>query len=172
MNKSQSIKILSLTVVITACCLSIQAQPFQGWRGENRDGVYHETGLLKSWPANGPQLLWETNDAGKGYSSPVIVGDNIFVTGLNEDGDKEVFSAFSLDGKKRYTVPYGTPWKESFSDNRSTPTRLMRSVELGRLCVLTPPMEALFGRLTAIPNLVKNPIFGELPNHRWCSTTK
>lgn len=123
MNRSESIKISSLTFVITACCcLTLQAQPFQGWRGENRDGVYHETGLLKTWPANGPQLLWETNDAGKGYSSPVVVGDKIYVTALNEDGEKEVFSAYSLDGKKLYSVPYGTPWKESFSDNRSTPT--------------------------------------------------
>lgn len=45
-----------------------------------RSGTYPETGLLKEWPAGGPKLLWETMDAGKGYSSPVIVGDRLYLT--------------------------------------------------------------------------------------------
>ena len=44
-----------------------------GWRGPERTGIYPETGLLKLWPASGPEQLWEVLDAGKGYSSPVVV---------------------------------------------------------------------------------------------------
>jgi outer membrane protein assembly factor BamB len=119
MNLRNSVNLLFV------CLLSSQfaiAQPFQGWRGPNRDGIYNETGLLKSWPAEGPQLLWETVEAGKGNASPVIVDNKIFITGLNEDGDKEVFSAFTIDGKRIYQTTYGNPWKESFSETRTTPT--------------------------------------------------
>ena len=38
------------------------------WRGPNYDGVCRETGLLKSWPKEGPQVLWKFPLSG-GYSS-------------------------------------------------------------------------------------------------------
>ena len=41
-------------------------------------------------PPGGPKLLWETMDAGKGYSSPVIVGDRLYLTGMNEDETQEI----------------------------------------------------------------------------------
>ena len=65
--------LFSIAILATAA-LSAQVTPY-GWRGPERNGEYPETGLLKEWPAEGPQLLWETLDAGKGYSSPVVVGD-------------------------------------------------------------------------------------------------
>jgi outer membrane protein assembly factor BamB len=98
------------------------AQPFHGWRGAHRDGIYGEAGLLKSWPAEGPQLLWEVDDVGKGYSSPVVAGSKLYITGLNENGDKEIFSAYTLEGKPLYRVEYGLPWSASYPENRSTPT--------------------------------------------------
>ena len=97
-----------------------QVTPY-GWRGPEHSGYYPDKGLLKTWPAEGPELVFETEDAGKGYSSPVVVGDKVFVTGLNEDGTKEVFQSYDLKGKKLYTVEYGNPWKQSYPDTRTTP---------------------------------------------------
>jgi len=93
-----------------------------GWRGPDRSGSYHETGLLKTWGEDGPTLLWAVEDAGRGYSSPVVAGNRIFVTGMTEAEDIEFFSAYGLDGKKLYQVNYGTPWNETFPDTRTTPT--------------------------------------------------
>jgi outer membrane protein assembly factor BamB len=101
---------------------SANAQPFCGWRGENRDGIYNEKNLLTTWSETGPSLIWETLDAGKGYSSPVIHGDKLFLTGLDENEEKELFLSYSLDGKKLYQTEYGSPWKQSFSHSRTTPT--------------------------------------------------
>ncbi len=102
--------------------LSATAQSPYGFRGPERDGHYKETGLLKSWPAEGPQLLWETMDAGKGYSSPLIYNNRLYITGMNESEDKEIFSAYTPDGKKIYEIIYGTPWNKSYPETRSTPT--------------------------------------------------
>ena len=116
------IRLFILTITAFSTTTSLCAQSPNGFRGPARNGVYPETGLLKTWSANGPQLLWETDDAGKGFSSPVIVGDRLYITGLDEDGEQEVFSAYTLDGKKIFEKAYGTPWKASYPDTRSTPT--------------------------------------------------
>ncbi|MDR0836351.1 MAG: alcohol dehydrogenase, partial [Tannerella sp.] len=99
MEKLFKLKITCILAILTFFSAQIKAQNSFQWRGENRDGVYNEQGLLKSWPEGGPSLLWESLDAGKGYSSPVIYDNRLYITGLNEDGDKEIFSAYDLSGK-------------------------------------------------------------------------
>ena len=101
---------------------SVGAQSPYGWRGPERNGIYPETGLLKEWPKEGPKMLWETLEIGKGYSSPVIVGDRLYVTGMNEDETREVFYAFSLDGRMLYKTDYGKPWTDTYPETRTTPT--------------------------------------------------
>lgn len=120
--KKNSWKVYTLAVLLAGLAAGASAQSPNGWRGPTHDGIYPETGLLKQWPTAGPEKLWETLDAGKGYSSPVIVGDRIYLTGMNEDETKEIFSAYSLDGKKIYSVVYGTPWEKSYPETRTTPT--------------------------------------------------
>ncbi|MDR2389633.1 MAG: PQQ-like beta-propeller repeat protein [Tannerellaceae bacterium] len=99
----------------------LSAQTPYGWRGPARNGVYPESGLLKTWPPEGPALLWETLDAGKGYSSPVVVGNRLYLTGMNEDEDREIFSAYTLEGKKIYETVYGIPWNQTYPETRTTP---------------------------------------------------
>ena len=126
-----SIKFMALCALMTLSCTRGQTQSFKpepslhfdGFRGPNRDGNFSdEKGLLKQWPEAGPQLLWETEAIGKGYSSPVVVGDRLYVTGMSEDQSQEVLHAFSLDGKLIYSTPYGKPFKGSYPETRTTPT--------------------------------------------------
>src|SRR5262245_2667511 len=82
---------LQLAVLV----LSIRASgpnDWQQWRGPNRDGVSAETGLLKTWPSDGPKLIWEFDKAGLGYSSFSIVGDTLYTMGsANEQNGNEEF---------------------------------------------------------------------------------
>lgn len=112
---------LLMTGLLMAAAVS--AQNFQGFRGPNRDGIYpNESGLMKEWPADGPQLLWENSELVNGYSSPVIVGDKIYITGMSEDKNQEVFFALSLDGKVLYSTAYGKAWNSNYPETRTTPT--------------------------------------------------
>jgi outer membrane protein assembly factor BamB len=43
--------------------------------------VSKETGLLKSWPTDGPPLAWQAKDLGDGYSSVSVVGDRVYTLG-------------------------------------------------------------------------------------------
>src|SRR5690606_22018410 len=55
-----------------------------GWHqfgGAGRNGQSQETGLLKSWPAEGPELLWTARGLGAGYSSVSVAGDLVYTLG-------------------------------------------------------------------------------------------
>lgn len=122
MKLIKEVKSIALLTGIT--CLVVteaNAQTPYGWRGPERDGIYPENGLLKSWPSEGPEQLWETLDVGKGYSSPVIVEDRLYITGMNEAEDRETFLAYTLDGKKVYEIEYGKPWDKTYPETRTTP---------------------------------------------------
>ena len=90
------------------------------WRGKNRDGIYHETGLLTEWSADGPQLLWHIEGLGDGYSSPAIANGKIYITGL--DGGNLVLFVFDLNGKFLNRTVVGREWDRSYPGTRSTVT--------------------------------------------------
>lgn len=121
MKKLSSLLLLG---AMASCTMTAQVPPQvspYGWRGPEHSGNYPDTGLLAEWPAEGPELIFETEDAGKGYSSPVVVGDKVYLTGMDEEQTSEVFSCYNLKGEKQYTVTYGKPWLKSFPDTRTTP---------------------------------------------------
>ena len=98
----------------------ISAQEASQWRGKNRDGIYDEKGLLRSWPAGGPTLLWHNDNIGDGFASAAVVAhDRIFTAGT-ANGKGSIF-AFSLDGKLIWSTPYGDEFTESYPGSRSTP---------------------------------------------------
>lgn len=102
-----------------------QSQNIAQWRGANRDGIYQEKNLLKIWPEAGPKLLWLTEEIGDGYSSPAVVGDQLYING-EIDSVSHVF-AFDLKGKLLWKSPNGPEFtgKEfsaSFPGSRSVPT--------------------------------------------------
>ena len=47
------------------------------WRGAHRDGVSPETGLLKTWPPEGPETLWRFQ-AGEGFSAVSVAGGRAY----------------------------------------------------------------------------------------------
>lgn len=90
------------------------------WHGENRNGVYPETNLLKEWPENGPEMLWSYEGIGNGYGSPAVTSERVFVNG-ELDSLSHLF-AFGLDGKLLWKSEYDSSWVVNFPGSRSTPT--------------------------------------------------
>jgi outer membrane protein assembly factor BamB len=112
-----------------------------GWpqfRGPRRDGVSDETGLLQNWPESGPRLLWSAKGIGRGYSSPIIVNNSLFVTG---DFDTELhILAFDLQGQPLWRATNGLAWFRPYPGARSSVTfnngRLYHQNARGRLACL------------------------------------
>jgi len=112
-------KITILSIAVLANVLIIRAQEPTMWRGEGSKGIYNETGLLKSWPANGPEIAWQSVGIGEGHSSPVFANDKIYISGTL-DGTGYIF-ALSLDGKVLWKASYGEEWIENYPGSRSSP---------------------------------------------------
>ena len=100
------------------------------WRGPNRDGKYSDTGLLKTWPENGPKLLLSIEGIGEGYSSAVEAEEIIYVTGKIDTLD--YLTAIDKNGKQLWQVSYGKAWNKSYAFSRSTPT-----IENGKVYVIS-----------------------------------
>jgi len=105
-------------IILTTSIVSAQID--SEWRGPNRDGKYKNEKLLKSWPKNGPKLYATLTDLGKGFSSPAVTKDRIYVTGM-EDGSGYL-CAFDINGKLLWKNKYGREWDESYPGARVSPT--------------------------------------------------
>ncbi|GIW78598.1 MAG: hypothetical protein KatS3mg105_0405 [Gemmatales bacterium] len=82
------------------------------FRGANRDGRSTETGLLESWPKQGPPLVWTFAKAGVGYSGPAIVGDRLYIMGARE-GTEFLIAINTKNGEEEWAVKIGPmfTWK-------------------------------------------------------------
>src|SRR5438270_6630205 len=115
-----------LLVTVSLCLLPLTAgaADWPQWRGPQRDGISQETGLLKEWPKEGPQLLWQLKDIGDGYSTPAVVGARLYVMS-NKGMDNEFVQAREVnDGKEAWTTHVGKvgPNKgPQYPGSRSTP---------------------------------------------------
>ena len=109
---------LSLPVVVSNRSLDDWSQ----WRGKNRDGISAERGLLKDWPAGGPELAWTVKGAGEGYSSFAVAGGKVYTLGAR--GGTEFTMAFDeATGKKLWEVATGNRFRNDRGDGpRGTPT--------------------------------------------------
>jgi outer membrane protein assembly factor BamB len=90
------------------------------WRGENRSGIYQETGLLKAWPEAGPQVVWEYEGVGNGYGSPIFTNDNMYIQG--EVDNLAWLFAFNKDGALLWKKSFGSEWVKNWNGSRSAPT--------------------------------------------------
>jgi outer membrane protein assembly factor BamB len=118
--------LLFLTVSFVFSFLAASAADWPQWRGPQRNGISHETGLQQAWPKGGPTLIWQVKEIGAGYSTPAIVGSRIYLVS-NSGMDNEFVQALSVqDGKSVWTTRIGNvgnpDQKPNYAMSRSTPT--------------------------------------------------
>jgi HEAT repeat protein/outer membrane protein assembly factor BamB len=114
--------------------LSSSAETGLGYRGIDNSGVFPGSGLLKEWPAEGPELLWRYN-VGIGYAGVTVAGRKVYVAG----GEMSYLHVFTLDGKLEGRVRIGGAGWKRFSGTRSVP------LVKGNAAVTTTPNANLYG---------------------------
>ncbi|NVO18936.1 MAG: PQQ-binding-like beta-propeller repeat protein [Bacteroidetes bacterium] len=113
-------RIFCFLILLLICSAGINAQTISQFRGPERNGIYPEKNLLASWPEAGPAISWKAEGIGDGYSSPIISGNYIYVTG--EVDSIGYLSVFDKKGKLAWKKEIGREWMENFVGSRSTPT--------------------------------------------------
>jgi outer membrane protein assembly factor BamB len=112
--------VLSLTLMLLAAGPAA-ALDWPQFRGVNRDGVSAETGLPRSWPAEGPRVVWKRT-IGEGYSGVSVVGNRLYT--MDSDGTTEYVLALEAGtGKEVWRVPAGPKLVDPMGNGpRTTPT--------------------------------------------------
>lgn len=77
---------------------------YQGFRGNNSNGYSTAKNVPTKWNlADGSNILWKQPVPKSGHNSPVIVGNNVFFSGA-DDQARELYCYDLNTGEKRWTV--------------------------------------------------------------------
>ncbi|RKU29805.1 dehydrogenase [Candidatus Poribacteria bacterium] len=71
--------ISTVLLLITLPIVTCSAEGWPQWRGENRDGIWNETGLLAEFDGNQIPHRWSV-PIGSGYSGPTVANGRVYVT--------------------------------------------------------------------------------------------
>ena len=86
---------LSFIALSTSFPATARADDWSGWMGNQRDGVYRETGIIDEVPSSGLTVKWRKPIQG-GYAGPAAAGGRVFTF----DYEKESGKAFNDPGQR------------------------------------------------------------------------
>ena len=104
---SKFLRIVLVSVACSAVSAPALADEWPQWRGANRDGIWHETGLVDKFASDKLELRWSVPVAG-GYSGPTVADGRVYVTDrLSEPNQVERVHCFDWrDGKEIWSHSY------------------------------------------------------------------
>lgn len=114
-------KLAALLAVFSLAAVPALAADWPQFRGPNRDGISKETGLLRSWPEGGPEVLWKA-PAGDGYSAITVAKGRLF-TLLGRGGDEVAVALDAKTGKELWRTRIDSKYQSDMGHGpRATPT--------------------------------------------------
>lgn len=150
---------ISRTLMLTmACCLvtGLAHGDWPDWRGPTEDGHCDGARLPLHW-SESENIVWKTPIHDFGYSTPVVWGNQIWLTTAREDGT--VLYAIGVDsesGKVRFDIPVfqvESPQKKHPLNSYATPSAVIEAGRvyvhygsLGTACIDTDSGEILWRR--------------------------
>ena len=114
-------KIKLITVIVSLSVACAFAADWPQYFGPKRDSTSTEKGILRSWPKEGPKVLW-TAPVGIGYGGPAVSGGKVYLLDRDDKvGDN--LRCFDLsNGKELWNFAYDAPGRFDHPGSRSTPT--------------------------------------------------
>src|SRR6266480_5043795 len=105
----RSPRIFLIFFLIGLLGFSVLADNWPQWRGKDANGISNEKGLPTSWSAE-ENIAWKVSLPGRGTSTPIVWGDQVFLTSQIGEGPIEVRAASDAKinrpdgGKVRFVV--------------------------------------------------------------------
>ena len=174
MNQLLAYGVAGLLAIVGTC---LGGDEWSRFRGPNGSAVSTETALPTAW-SDEKGVIWKTRLPGPGSSSPIVIGDRIFITAYSGYGDlapdidageqKDLgFHVLSLDRDER-----ANPVAETGSAQApgSLPSGLLEPHPMATPRVLRPRTESEFirslGRPECLPSTSRAISFGTLMSDR------
>ena len=84
-------------------CRHARGDDWPQWRGPNRDGVWHETGIIEKFAEPEIEIAWRAPVA-SGYGSPTVVDGRVYVTDRIVDGTTQFERIHCFEAAKGYEL--------------------------------------------------------------------
>lgn len=116
-------KIIRILLIVAVLLTANQviASDWPQYLGPDRNSVSSEKGLLRSWPEEGPKVLW-TVPLGEGFGGPSIVEGKVYIYDRVDDKTNILRCLDLMTGKEEWTFSNEAPGKVSYNGSRSVPT--------------------------------------------------
>jgi PQQ-like domain len=119
-HKMKNSKLYTTLILLIISTIIIQAQDWPQYLGPNRNSTSPQKGILRSWPASGPEVLWTTN-VGPGFGGPVIKDGKVYLLD-RDDKTGDIMRCFDFNsGKELWSYSYEAPGSVSYPGSRSVP---------------------------------------------------
>jgi len=126
------------------------------FRGDNFDNISNEQTLLsKTWPTEGPKVLWSIN-VGEGYAGAAVKNGMVYVLDYDRHRSRDTIRCLSLaDGKDIWRYSYPVKIKRNHGMSRTVPAVTDKYVvTLGPKCHVTC-LDAISGEFRWMIDLVQ-----------------
>jgi outer membrane protein assembly factor BamB len=110
-----------VALLVSATIATAYAADWPQYYGPRRDSTSTEKGLLRTWPKEGPKVLW-TVPLGRGFAGPAISRGKVYLLD-REDKVGDVLRVYDFaTGKELWNYAYDATGTFEFPGSRSTPT--------------------------------------------------
>lgn len=84
--------------------ISLPPESWPWWRGESRDGIAHQQIADFQWSSQ-PNVVWSAKIQGLGHSSPIVIGDKVFITTADAKQETKSLVCYETNmGKPNWTT--------------------------------------------------------------------
>ena len=122
-NRSPSMKLTAklVTIILALSLTTVFAADWPSLYGPRRNHTSEQKGLLRTWPQEGPKVLW-TVPLSAGFGGPAVLGGNVYVLDRDEKVGDTLRMLELASGKELWTFAYEAPGSFMFAGSRTTPT--------------------------------------------------
>lgn len=104
---------------VLAITLAAHAGDWPQFQGPDRNGISPEKGLAKTWPQEGPKVLW-TAKMLPGFGGAAVEGDRLYI--LDNDGKQDILHCLkTADGTEDWSFKQDGAGRTGYPGSRSTP---------------------------------------------------
>ncbi|MHC4586340.1 MAG: outer membrane protein assembly factor BamB family protein [Planctomycetota bacterium] len=110
-------------ILIVAIIMITTGSSWADWPqylGPNRNSTSDQKGLLRSWGADGPEVLW-TVSVGRGFGGPVIKDGKVYLLDRDDKVGDNLRCLDLSNGKELWNFAYDAPGSAMFPGSRSVP---------------------------------------------------
>jgi outer membrane protein assembly factor BamB len=112
-------KLVAVMVVLSVSCAFAADWPWI--YGPLKNSTSDQKGLLRTWPAEGPKVLW-TAPMGAGFGGPAVKNGQVYLLDRNEEVGDNLRVLDLASGKEVWNFAYDAPGQFMFAGSRTTPT--------------------------------------------------